>query len=282
MRNLTRWEVRNSGDPIGYPIKDGKYRDPVTAIASATIGSSLISSNAASSAADTQAQATRDASGIQQQMFQQVQNNLAPYIQAGGQGLNAMLWGLGLGGNQVGGVPSGIITQAPNQENIQNFMNPALDFALQKGQNAILSNASALGGVDSGNTRRALMDYTTSTALNQGWYPAVTNFMNYQRGLADLFGGITSLGENAAAGVGNAGIRTGEGIGSNLIQGGNAMAAGQVGSANAITSGIGGVANNYLLARMLQGQNTPAPTGYTNTPWDTSNWGDMSQMGYGY
>lgn len=65
--------------------------------AAATIGGAVISSQAAGSAAKTEASAATAGQGLQAQMFQQVQQNLQPYMTAGGTALNALMYGLGLG-----------------------------------------------------------------------------------------------------------------------------------------------------------------------------------------
>lgn len=90
---------------------------------------------------------------------------------------------------------------------------PGFQWQLQQGMDAIQNSASAQGGVVSGNTLKALQTYGQGLA-NQDWY-------NYLHTLLNLGG----LGENAAAGVGNA-----------FMNQGNAQAAGTVGTTNALTN----------------------------------------------
>lgn len=72
---------------------------------------------------------------------------------------------------------------------------------LQLGQNAMLQNAAATGGLRGGNTQAAMAQFAPAL-LNQ----AIAS--QYQN-----LGGITSLGQNAAAGQGAAGMQSANAIG---------------------------------------------------------------------
>src|SRR6185295_17003909 len=63
----------------------------------AALGGSLISANASRSAANTQADAANRGIDTQRQMFEQIQQNLSPYREAGNTGLAELLRQLGLG-----------------------------------------------------------------------------------------------------------------------------------------------------------------------------------------
>ena len=75
----------------------------------------------------------------------------------------------------------------------------------QQGNNAILANASATGGLRGGNTQAALAQFSPQL---------LSQLIQQQFG---NLGGLTSVGQNAAAGVGNAGMQTGNSI-TNLLQ----------------------------------------------------------------
>lgn len=97
---------------------------------------------------------------------------------------------------------------------------PAFTSLLQQGENSILQNSSATGGLRGGNAQAALAQFSPEL---------LAQTINDQYG---RLGGLTSLGQNAAAGVGNAGLQTGSQISSLLQQQGAATAGGILGQAN--------------------------------------------------
>lgn len=219
-----------------------------------SIGSAVIGSNASQSAADTQAAASGNATAAQLAMFNTTQSDLQPYMNTGNNALSSLQ----------------SFINGPGQQSYQPFSftyNPANDpeynFMLQQGSNAITSQASALGGVNSGATLKALSDYGQNTALssyqnefNNSLNAYNTNFNTWNSNLNNIFSRLyntASLGENAAAGVGNAAIQTGQSIGSNMIGAGNAQAAGTVGSANALSGGLTSLLNNQAFLQSFGG-----------------------------
>lgn len=91
---------------------------------------------------------------------------------------------------------------------------PMFQALARQGEEAILQNASATGGLRGGNTQGALARFRPQL-LNQ--------FIEQQYG---RLAGITALGQQSAAGVGSAGLQTGMNIGNVLQQAGMAQAAG--------------------------------------------------------
>nr|WKF58831.1 hypothetical protein HUO10_003332 [Paraburkholderia busanensis] len=185
-------------------------------------------------------------------MFNTTQQDLQPFMSAGNNALTTLNGAVGRG-------------QYPGFSFQYNPANdPEYNFLLNQGSNAITSQASALGGVNSGATLKALSDYGQNTAL-QSYQTEFSNSLNSYNTNRDTFNqyldrlfNISSLGENAAAGVGNAAIQTGQSIGSNIIGAGNAQAAGTVGSANALSGGVSSLLNNqaFLNAFNNQGSNS--------------------------
>lgn len=210
--------------------------------AAGAIGGALITSNASSdaakSAANTQANSAAAANAVQTQEFNTVQQNLAPYQQGGGNALAALQAQLGIG-------PGGTIT--PNAPLTTPFSaqaftaSPGYNYQLQQGTNAVLNNASATGGVNSGNTLRQLQSVGQGVA-NQDYWNQYNAYTQRQNTLFNQLFGLTGIGQNAAAGVGNAALSTGNNISQNLVGAGNAQAAGTVGAANASNAGV----NNSL------------------------------------
>lgn len=199
------------------------------------------------SSANSEQKAAKSANQLQQDMFNQTTANEAPYLAAGGSALSALQTGLGLGpgGNGVGSL------NAPFT--LANFQqSPGYNFQMQQGENAILNNRSALGGVYSGNTLKALNQFGQGVANQDYWnaYNAYTQSQNQRFGQLDT---IAGAGQNAAAGLGGLGAQVGQSIGQNIIGAGNAQAAGTVGLGQALSSGVNGLANNSQLSYLLGG-----------------------------
>ena len=179
----------------------------------ATVVGSMVSSNAqkkaGNRAADAQVQAAEIAAEEQRRQFDRYQELLNPFVNAGTGALTGQQNLLGLNGMQA------------QQDAISGISNSAeFKTYLDQGQNAILQNASATGGLRGGNTQSALSQFA----------PQLLNQMINQR--FNNLGGLTALGQNAAAGVGNAGMQSAGNIGnlmqqSGAAQAGNALAQGK-------------------------------------------------------
>ena len=181
----------------------------------AGVGGALISANAAKSAANTQANAAQAGINAQQQQFQQVQQMLQPYLQAGNGALSAQQNLLGLNGNQA------------QQSAIQNLQaQPYFQSQLAMGNNNILQNASATGGLRGGNTQGLLAGFAPNLLAQ-----------TIQQQYGNL-GGITQLGQNSAAMTGNFGMGMANNVSNLLQQQGAANAGGDLAAGKAY-SGIG-------------------------------------------
>ena len=206
-----------------------------TAVVGAAVVGGVMSSKAQKSAAKTAANAQIDASemGVEEQrrQFDAVQKLLKPYADAGLGGLTGQQDLLGINGNVA---QQAAINNINNSSEMQTY--------LQQGENAILQNASATGGLRGGNTQAALAQFR----------PQLLNQLINQR--YQNLAGMTALGQNAAAGTGNAGMQTASNI-SNLYQqtgaaqAGAALASGQA-TANAwngVSSTIGTLGGMKLM-----------------------------------
>lgn len=208
-------------------------------VAAAVVGSAIVggvmSSRAQKKAANSAANAQIEASemGVEEQrrQFDAVQKLLKPYADAGLSGLTGQQNLLGINGT------------AAQQAAIGNINNSAeMQTYLQQGENAILQNASATGGLRGGNTQAALAQFR----------PQLLNQLINQR--YQNLAGMTALGQNAAAGTGNAGMQTASNI-SNLYQqtgaaqAGAALAQGQANANmwNGLTGAIGQVGGMKMM-----------------------------------
>ena len=160
---------------------------------------------AAQQAANTQAAATRYASDMQKQMFDEARADQKPYMQAGTQALSGLMGLTGLGGADT--------AQLLRQD-------PSYQFRLNQGLDNVQSSAAAQGGLLSGATLKALNNYAQDYA-SQEYGNAYNRLSN-----------IAGMGQNAAAGVGNAGMQTGQAVANNTMAGANAQAAGQIAAGN--------------------------------------------------
>lgn len=202
---------------------------------------------AANTAADAQVQAAQLGIDEQQRQFDAIQALLNPYVQAG-TGALGQQQDL-LGSNGWGSQQSAIDSLKAS---------PQFQSLLQQGESSILSNASATGGLRGGNTQSALAQFSPQLL-------AQTIEAQYGR-----LGGLSSMGQNAAAGVGNAGMQTGNSIAALLQQQGAAQAGGALGGANAYAQGLNGMSGAFgSAASLLANKNwggfggTAAPVGIT-------------------
>lgn len=165
------------------------------------------------SASNDQQNAQQAGIDLQKQIWQQTQQNLAPFIGAAPGAVSQWQNLLGLGSGGMGGALDAL------------RQTPGYNFQLNEGLNSILSNATRTS-VGGGNTLKALMQYGQGLADT-----------TYNQALKNI-GDFSSLTENAAAGLGNTGVQAGSNIASSLAGLGNAQAAGAGNLANSLTGGF--------------------------------------------
>lgn len=187
-------------------------------------------SRASQQAADAQAAATEKGIAEQRRQFDKMVSLLSPYVSAGGSSLTAQKNLLGLGGAGAQQRAVSAIEQSPY-----------FKATAKQGENAILQNASATGGLRGGNVQGALGQFR----------PQLLNQLVQQQ-YANL-GGITNMGQSAAAGQAAGGMQSAGAIGNLLSQGGAAQAQGYLGAGQAQAGGILGQANaqNQLVSNLI-------------------------------
>jgi hypothetical protein len=213
------------------------------AVAGATLGGALISSNAAKSAANTQANAANTATAAQQAMYGQTLANLQPYMAGGNTALST------LNSKEANGSLGGSFTPADYLSN----QDPGYAFQLGQGQQALQNSQAAKDGVLSGSALKGLIQYNQGVA-STGYQNAYDRWLSSQKNTLSTLMGPATLGENAAAGAGTAGANYAGGISSTTQAAGNATAAGTVGSANAISNGLSN-GSGYLYLNSLLNKN---------------------------
>ncbi|MFK7336392.1 DNA transfer protein p32 [Acinetobacter baumannii] len=164
--------------------------------------------------------ASNRATDVQKQMFDQMRQDQQPYMNAGTDALKSLMGGMG---------ENGQFMQTYNGQDIYN--DPSYQFRLNQGLDAVQSGAAAAGGLLSGATQKALANYGQNFA-SQEYQNAYNRFNADQTNTYNRLSNIVGLGQNAAAGVGNAGIQTGQAIANNTMAGANAQAAGTIAAGN--------------------------------------------------
>lgn len=219
------------------------------------IGGGLLASQGAKSAAKSQAGAANRATDAQLAMFDQVREDMSPYLEFGNQGVNLL---------SSPGVMESFMAPYPGFQPVTAAnlaQTPGYQFTLDQGLKAVSNGMSAQGLSGSGAQMRGLADYATGLASGTYDRQVQNNINNFTTGFNAQMGGdtarwnrlmgVTGVGQNAAAQQGGFGMAAGQQIGNNLISAGNASAAGAVGSANALAGGFGAAGNSISQAYMM-------------------------------
>lgn len=186
--------------------------------AAATAGSAYLGSRSADKAADAQRFASDQAIAAQTGQFNKAMQLMRPYIDAGSQAIDMQKAMLGLSGRQQ------------QQDVLQDVASqPELQMLIEQGEEALLQNASATGGLRGGNVQKALMEYrpkVLSELLNQ----------RYSR-----LGGLANLGATTAR---QGSVQTqnfGQSLANQYNMQGNIATQGILGQAGAYQQGLAGV-----------------------------------------
>lgn len=186
--------------------------DPVTAliVGGTQVVGGMMQADAAEDAANIQSQSAASGIAEQRRQFEAMQALLKPYTEAGVPALEQQQALLGLRGPEA---ERAAIKRISGGAGFQE--------AVRQGEEALLQRASATGGLRGGNIQGALAQFRPQM-LNQA--------IEEQYG---RLGGMTTLGQRSAAGVGAAGMETGTNVANLLAQQGAALAGGELGQAKA-------------------------------------------------
>lgn len=211
-----------------------------TAIALGTTAavSAGASAYGSSKAASAQEKAANNATNAQRSMFDVTQQNLEPYNTTGQNALQRA--------NDLAGTFNFNPTMA------QLSQTPGYQFTNNQGLKSVQNAAAARGLGTSGAALKAAAQYSTGLANNTYQNQFNNALSSYQTNLGGLQN-IANLGENAAAGVGNAATQTGGQFGSNIIGAGNAAAAGYNTAAGAVGNAGNSAVSGYLTNNLIQG-----------------------------
>jgi hypothetical protein len=205
--------------------------------------------NAATSAANTQANAALAGQQQLQQNYQNLSPQFTPYTQAGAQGLAQLQSQL----------PS--LTQSFGPAQLQSNLAPNYQFMLNQGLGAQSQNLNAGGGGSNINT--AGTKFAENYASN-AYQQAFNNYQAQQTNIYNKLSGIAGIGQQSLANLSNLSTGNATNISNLGVGAANAQAAGQVGSASALASGLNSVGSNLTLASLLNPANAGGSTSYSN------------------
>lgn len=175
---------------------------------------------AAERAGQTQAAASQAGIDEQRRQFDALIELMSPYVTAGTGAMGQQQALIGLQGPEA------------QQQAISGFeQSPLFQSMTQQGENAILQNASATGGLRGGNVQGALAQFRPQ-ALNA--------LIEQQYG---RLGGLSTLGQASAAGQGAQGMQSASNIGNLLANQGAALAGGQMAKGGIARQTFGDVLN---------------------------------------
>lgn len=235
----------------------------LTAVAGATLVSGAMGAKAAKSAADTTAAGTRYAADVQERMYGQGREDLAPYRGIGYGALNEI--GGGMAGRQPiyddqGNITgfqtgTGYLTGQLTPEKIKEYLDPSMAFRMKYGTQATERLQNVGQGAFSGNTLRALNEYGQGFASTE-FGNAFGRAQGERKDIYNILANIAGMGQGSVnAGV-NLGQSTAQNLGQLAVGGAQAQAAGQVGAANAIGGAVSNLGNMYYLNQLIK----PTPT----------------------
>jgi len=223
----------------------------MTWVAAAIGGSALLGymgaqqqAGAAQSAARMQADAANQAAAQQMQMFNTINQQQAPYREAGYGALTKIQDMLPY------------LTKQVTAEDL-NAM-PGYKFGLEQGVGAT-GQALNVGGGGSNVTRgvqKFAEDYATNVGLPQ--------YLKQRESIYNTLAGIAGIGQAGQSQVNTAGQNITSNIGQLGVGAAGALGAGSVGAANAMAGGLQGFGNAATLASLLRPQ-TPTATGGIST-----------------
>jgi hypothetical protein len=194
----------------------------------AGIAGSVGAAGAARDASGIQSGAANSAIAEQRRQFDTIVSLLSPFTQAGTKAIGAQQDLVGLGGP---GAQQAAITALEGS--------PMFTSLVKQGENAMLQNASATGGLRGGNIQGALRDFRPRV---------LAQLINDQ---FSKLGGITGVGQASAAGQANAAMNTGTNVGRLMLDEGAARAGGELAEGQTISNiaralaGLSGIVGTF-------------------------------------
>lgn len=210
------------------------------AIGGGALGSAIIGSNASQKAANQYANTAQQGLEYNQQMFDKINAQNAPYRTLGEQGANTY--------GQL--LSSGYLTAQPTMNDLTSLM-PNYQFGLQQGMGQFNAQNNAAGGAISGNAIQGAQQFAQDYAGNQ-LNNAFNMFQANRSNVASNVGAATGYGLNANQITANAGSGASSNASNLLSSIGNAQAQGTMGAANAWSGALNNISNYAMLYGMMK------------------------------
>ena len=207
----------------------------VAAVAGATLVSGYMQSKAAGKAADQYAQQAERGLQYNQEMFDKINAQNAPYRTLGEK--SALQYGNYL--------DNGYFTAQPSMDDLARLM-PNYEFGLKQGMGQFNAGLNAAGGAVSGNAIQGGQMFAQDYARNS-LQDAFANYQTNRQNVASNLGAGTGFGLNANQITGGAASGAAINATNAYSNIGNAMAAGTMGQANAYASGLNNISNYAML-----------------------------------
>lgn len=221
------------------------------AIAGAVALTGIIASQSSQNATSAETNAASQANNTQTGQYNQTRQDWAPWRAAGAGALNEL----------TGGMPN--LNRPFSMADFQ--ADPGYKFRMDQGNKAIERSAAARGGLDSGDTLKALSNYGQDSASAE-YGKAFDRYNINNTNTFNRLSSIAGLGQTATANVTNAGTNAANNISSNQTGAGNAIAAGQIAGANTINSAVGTGMNTWMQQQYLNKFGNNPSSGYQFSP----------------
>ena len=191
--------------------------------AGVAVGGAVLSSKAQKDAAKTSAQASDNANQMQWDMFQQAEQNLAPYRDYGAQALPMMM---------------NAMEPINRSQALSDFYDSG-EYAMMSSQanNNLMANSEATGGMGSSSSANNLMRIAPTLGQNH------LNMLEGQRmDQYNMAMGMANMGQNAAAQSGAMGQQYASQASNNMMNAANMNAQSQIAQANTWSNAMGNLA----------------------------------------
>ena len=162
----------------------------------ASLAGGLFGASASSDAASSQANSAQQATNAQLGMFNTIQGNLKPYMNAGGQDLSSLQGYLNSSETGGPGGQPGLLHQFGAQD-LKNNLAPNYQFQLGQGMEMLANQNAASGGAGGGNAFVGEEAYAQNTAAS-AYQQAYNNYNQNQNNIYSRLGNLAQLGQNSA------------------------------------------------------------------------------------